>query len=349
MKNDAAVPVGLLAEYGLPQSGRIEPIHGGNINISYAVTDADSVHYILQRVNPMFPVTIHEDIDAVTKHLAARGMPTPRLVPNRHGTLYTEHEGVLWRLLTRIHGETPDTVADGKTASEAGALLARFHKTLADLDYEFRNPRNAVHDTGRHLQNLETALEVHRGHARYADIAPLAAAILTSASGLSELPSVPARKVHGDPKITNILFEPSSGRALCLIDFDTLGNMPLPLELGDALRSWCNPRGEETAETEFSMALFQAALEGYAGESRDFILEREWRSFLPAVYRIHIELAARFCADALNENYFTWDPRRFGSHSQHNEIRARGQLQAAGSLQSQYRQAEKILNRVFRQ
>lgn len=348
MNKDTAVPADILSEYAL-QSGRVEIIHGGNINTSYAVTDADSVQYILQRVNPMFPITIHEDIDVVTKHLAARGMLTPRLVPNRHGTLYTEHECVIWRLLTRVHGTTLDTVADSKTATEAGALLARFHKALAELDYEFSNPRTGVHDTGRHLRNLETALEVHSGHARYEDITPLAAEILASASSLPELPPVPDRKVHGDPKITNILFESFSEQALCLIDFDTLGNMPLPLELGDALRSWCNPCGEDTAETEFSMALFRAALEGYAGESRDFILEREWRSFLPAVYRICIELASRFCADALNENYFTWDLQRFDSHSQHNEIRARGQLQAARSLQSQYQQAERIIEAVFGQ
>ncbi|MEX2523641.1 MAG: phosphotransferase [Gammaproteobacteria bacterium] len=347
MKNDTAVPADILAEYHL-RPDRIEMLHGGNINASYTVTGTDSGEYILQRVHPMFAAAIHADIDAVTKHLAAGGMLTPRLIPNRHGSLYMKHDGVIWRLLTRIPGITLEQVTDTRTAAEAGALLARFHRALLDLEHEFSNQRVGVHDTGKHLRNLETALEAQREHARYEDIAPLAEEILACASGLPELPPVTPRKVHGDPKITNILFEPSTGKALCLIDFDTLGNMPLPLELGDALRSWCNPRGEDTAETEFSLDLFRAALEGYAGEARDFILEQEWRAFLPAVYRICIELAARFCADALNENYFTWDPRRFGSCSEHNEIRARGQLRAAQSLQSQYQQAEKIPGRIFR-
>jgi len=348
MNNDIAVPAYILSEYGL-QADTVKLLHGGNINISYGALDTNDESYILQRINPIFSVTIHKAIDAVTKHLAIRGMITPRLVPNRHGILYTEHEGVIWRLLTRIHGKTLEIVPDTGTAAHAGALLARFHRALLDLEYDFDNPRTSAHDTGRHLRNLEFALENHHGHSRYADIVPLAGKILAVAETLPELGPAPLRKGHGDPKIANILFEPVTGEALCLIDFDTLGEMTLPLELGDALRSWCNPHGEDCVDTEFSLDLFAAALQGYVAESRDFIVETEWRSFLPAAYRICIELAARFCADALNENYFAWDPRHFGSRSEHNETRARGQLKAALSLRSQYQQAEKILNRVFRE
>lgn len=346
MSNDSFPPGAVLTDYSLQQSA-VELLAGGNINASYAVTDVEGNRYVLQRVNPLFPPEIHEDINAVTQHLAKHAMPTPHLVPNRDGKLYTEQAGTIWRLLTRIEGITLDRVTGTPVAAEAGSVLARFHMALADLDHGFRNPRAGVHDTGRHLRNLETALQKHHGHARYHDIAPLAAEILADASDLAGMPPIPPRKVHGDPKITNILFDATTGGAICLIDFDTLGCMPLPLELGDALRSWCNPGGEDTAATEFALPFLRAALEGYAGEAHGFVTEPEWRAFLPAVYRIYLELAARFCADALNECYFSWDPQRFAGRSEHNEIRARGQLTAARSLQAQYRQAERIVETVF--
>ncbi|MEJ2761401.1 MAG: phosphotransferase, partial [Gammaproteobacteria bacterium] len=187
----------------------------------------------------------------------------------------------------------------------------------------------------------------HRNHPRRAGVLPLAGEILELSEGLPSLPTVAQRKVHGDPKINNVIFEEATGRALCLVDFDTLGNMALYLELGDAFRSWCNPLGEDSPEAYFSLSLFQAAVQGYAREAKEFILEEEWRAILPATYSIYIELAARFCADILNESYFNWDPRRFASRGEHNEIRALSQLRAARSLRDKYEQAEKIVERAF--
>ena len=51
-------------------------------------------------------------------------------------------------------------------------------------------------------------------------------------------------------------------------------------------------------------------------ERRALLLGPEW---------ISLELAARFAADALRENYFGWDPTRFPSRGAHNLVRARGQ------------------------
>ncbi len=39
-----------------------------------------------------------------------------------------------------------------------------------------------------------------------------------------------------------------------------------------------------------------------------------------------MELAARFCTDALEERYFAWDPDRFATRSAHARQRARAQL-----------------------
>lgn len=346
MNSDKDLLQAILAHYDL-DGAAIHPIHMGNINRSFLVTGPDSRRFVLQRVNPMFPAVIHEDIEAVTRHLEAKGMLTPRLIPARKGQLFVQEKDECWRLLTHVPGHIYDRVGSEAAAFEAAGLLGRFHTALLDLDYEFRAVRPAAHDTARHLEILRTAVNRHQDHPRHEQASALAQDILALAESLPALPAVAERKVHGDPKITNVVFDSTTDRALCLIDFDTLCNMPLHLELGDALRSWCNPAGEDTRETFFSPSLFQAAVQGYAREAGGFILEEEWRAILPATRRIYIELAARFCADILNESYFNWDPKRFNSRSEHNAVRSLGQLNAARALQARFDQAEQIIERAF--
>jgi hypothetical protein len=45
-----------------------------------------------------------------------------------------------------------------------------------------------------------------------------------------------------------------------------------------------------------------------------------------------VELAARFCVDAVEDRYFGWDSERFSSRREHNLVRARGQLALARSV-----------------
>jgi hypothetical protein len=109
----------------------------------------------------------------------------------------------------------------------------------------------------------------------------------------------------------------------------------LPLELGDAMRSWCNPAGEDGHTGQFAAELFAAALSGYAEAAAGWITAAEIRAIAPATQTIILELAARFCADALNESYFGWDATKFPTRGQHNEQRAAGQLTLARSFATQ--------------
>ena len=154
---------------------------------------------------------------------------------------------------------------------------------------------------------------------------------------LPELPVSRERIVHGDPKISNFIFDPDTGEGVGLVDLDTVASMPIVLELGDALRSWCNPLGEDTRETTFSAPLFRAALGGYSRAAPDLLSAEEWRSLPDAALTIALELAARFAADALQENYFGWDPARFESASDHNQVRAAGQLRLADKIGAERR------------
>lgn len=337
----------ILARYGMADATAV-PLGRGLINRTFLVEDASGQRRVLQALNPVFPAIINEDIDQVTAHLAARGLRTPRLVRTLDGTAWAESGDEVWRMLTFIPGVTLDVLQNAGHARSAGALLGRFHDTLEDFEYPFSNPRLGVHDTARHIATLRNALDECRSHPDYGLIRPLAEQILAMAEALPELGTLPDRTVHGDPKINNLLFDPDSMDAICLVDLDTLGRMPLPLELGDALRSWCNPAGEDATETHFSLEIFAAVIDGYAGNIGAWLTDAEWRAFVPATGLIQVELAARFCADALNESYFGWDPARYATRSEHNRVRARGQLVAHRAFLDQSERLTEVTAAAFR-
>ena len=92
------------------------------------------------------------------------------------------------------------------------------------------------------------------------------------------------------------------------------------------------PEGEDTLETRFDLAIFAAALEGYAAGAAGLLSAAEIDAILPGLETVCLELAARFCVDVFEDRYFGWSPDRFSSRRQHNLVRAQGQLALAAAV-----------------
>ena len=318
-----------LAAYGL-RPHRIDRISTGLVHESFAVHTAVGA-YVLQRVNPIFSPGIHDNIRAVTDHLRGRGIPTFALLPTASGAPYVElPDNGTWRLLTRMPGVCFTTCRRQGQARAAAALVARFHNAVADLDHTFRPLGFIWHDLPAHLEELEVAIAEHPGHRLQAEVGALATRIARGARDVEPRGALPRRVVHMDLKFSNVLFAGARGaareRALSLIDLDTVCRLPLYMELGDAWRSWCNRRGEDSPEAELDMGILRAAVEGYTRTLELELGGEERASLARGLERMSLELAARFAADALDERYFGWDRTRFLSRGDHNLVRARGQF-----------------------
>ncbi len=324
------------------------PLDGGLINQTWRVDRGGAGPMVLQRLNTdIFVPEVHHDIDAVTRHLAAHGLPTTRLVPTAAGELWhTDPEGGVWRCLTWVGDRTVTRLADPADARAAGELAARFHAALDDFSWTFRSVRPGAHDTPAHMAHLARAVGAGRGHRLYDAVAPLADQLLGRWASWDGVIPPNTRVVHGDLKIANVRF--TGPQATCLVDLDTLQHGSLQIELGDALRSWCNTASEDAVDALRDLDLLGAALTGYAAGAREREpTEQEWASLLPGLERISLELAARFARDALEESYFGWNPR-FGGRGEHNLLRARGQLSLAAAARSTRVQAEQRLARARR-
>jgi len=339
-----------LAHYGLGDA-RLGILGGGLINTSLRVDATDGRHCVLQQLHPVFDPAVNLNLDAVTRELARTGLPTPLLLRTLAGAPWVTIDGRHWRLLSYVDGRSVDAIAEPALAREAGRLLARFHRALAAFDAPLPHQRPPVHEPRRHFAALGEARARHPGHRHAAAVGELAAEIDALFAGLPDLPGAPLRLVHGDPKISNLLFD-AAGHGLCLVDLDTLARAPLCFELGDAFRSWCNPGPEDAAAPVFSASLFLAALEGYASVAQDLLTPAERASVVPATAAVYLELTARFAADALDERYFGWAPERYAGRGEHNLARARNQLAAARDLLRQRaplaREAARILAAVGR-
>lgn len=327
---DAPEPPDTVIEAFALDPASIEPIASGHINRSFFARRETGSACVLQHVNAIFPPGIHADIEAVTRHLQAKGLVTPRLLTTRDGQRCLETGAGVWRLLTRIPGTTHESLSSMRQAREAGRVLGAFHRALADFTAPLTSSRPPVHDLPRHLAHLERVLAARAAHQAAGRVAVIARELQRLAAELALAPAAPPRLVHGDPKISNVIFD--GDRAVCLIDLDTLTRMPVALEIGDAMRSWCNLAAEDAPKARVSLPRFEAALSGYAESSGDLLAAEEWRAVPEATFAISIELAARFAADALEESYFAWDRRRFADASAHNLARAAAQLALAQSI-----------------
>lgn len=341
----AAVPDDVLAAYDR-SAATTRPFGSGLINRTFLVEEAGKPSLIVQRLHHVFGPKVNDDISAVTAHLAKKGLTTPHLVRTTDdkacvvlGDPAVVDEREVWRALSVIDGVSVDALQSPAQARAAGALVAGFHAAVEDLSYAYVHVREGVHDTKKHLLTLARSLARHRKHRLAHSCGALGKEILDAGARLPDLRSLPLRHSHGDLKISNLLFaqplEVEQPRGVCLVDLDTLQKLQWPLEMGDALRSWTNPKGEDVDNAGIDVELFRAAIEGYfAAPKKPFLLPEETEALVDGLFTICVELAARFCADALEEKYFGFNEAKYKTRGDHNLVRARGQWSLAKSVRA---------------
>ena len=135
--------------------------------------------------------------------------------------------------------------------------------------------------------------------------------------------------IHGDPKLSNFLFDIRNKQVVSLIDLDTVTSGNLLIDLADCIRSISNLAGEEPGKEEivvFDIESCMNFLKGY------FSIKNENNNhsfrFIPEfIYLIIFELTIRFFTDFLQSNrYFKI------KYETHNLFRAEVQYRLLSSF-----------------
>ena len=331
----------------------VHPYGAGNVNDTYLVTRADGDRFIIQCINQRVfpePVLIMQNLSIFSQHIlardkggtAARRWEMPAIIPTTDGRdYYVDAAGGFWRAMTFIAGaQTYLAIRDADHAREVGYALGTFHLLISDL------PPARLHDTlkGFHIipQYLQHYAEVLRAPQVQMDTAEVRyctriidehrawAPVLETARARGDLK---VRPIHGDPKVDNIMIDTDTGHAVSMVDLDTLKPGLVHYDIGDCLRSGCNPVGEtpdDISQVRFDMALCRAILQGYLPPARAFLLPHDYDYLYDAVRGLAFELGLRFFTD-----YVEGDVYFKVRDAQHNLLRARVQFRLLESIESQ--------------
>jgi Ser/Thr protein kinase RdoA (MazF antagonist) len=340
----------------------VRPHGRGLINDTFLVafSGGHAARAILQRINRRVfpdPGRIMENLRVLLDHVARRQQNTtgrdlrfPAILPARDGRDYfVDDAGDFWRALSYLEDTRPlDTLRDPHTAGEIGYALGRFHELTRDIDTRrLHLTRPGFHVTPRYFERFEEACARRAGaaDAELEDSLAFAAARRSIVSALEDARragTLPPRVVHGDPKLDNVLFDESGRHAVSLVDLDTVQPGLLLTDLGDCLRSCCNPAGEspsDPAEARFDLELCRALLDRYFAETRGLLGAGELRLLPLAIRLIPFELGLRFLTDHLEgDRYFKID--RPG----HNLWRARTQFRLVASIEQQAGDIEDLIH-----
>lgn len=340
---------------------------GGHINASYLLTCATGgegeqpglARFLLQRLNDRVfsdPVAVMRNVTRVLDHLhGVRRAPAqtvtdigndaatvpfgvaPRLVPTRNGSSHhRDAHGGIWRLFRFIDAIVYESVSTPQQAYEAGRAFGAFQRHLRDLPPdELIVTLPGFHHTPARYEAFEAAVARDvAGRARSVrdeiDRLRAHAHLKDALQRPFDEGRIPTRIAHNDAKITNVLFDPTGRRAMCVADLDTV--MPgLSLhDFGDMMRSMLCPCREDEPDPsriEAQAPLFEGLVRGYLEQTSGFLTPLERDLLVTSGQVITFEQALRFFSD-----YLSGDVYYRVEHPLQNLDRARVQCRLLESL-----------------
>ncbi|SKA03847.1 phosphotransferase enzyme family protein [Sediminibacterium ginsengisoli] len=322
----------------------ITPYGSGLINHTWKVTAGEEV-YILQRVNTSVfsqPEKIAFNIAAIGEYLADHApdyffvLPVAALSGSG---LVTDEAGHCYRLFPFVAGSRSiDVVQHAAQAYEAAKQFGMFTKMLSGFNMgSLKETLPDFHNLSLRYKQFEQAVETGNGDRKKKSLDAITylqaqRKLETFFADIISNPSFRKRVTHHDTKISNVLFD-ADDKAICVIDLDTVMPGYFISDVGDMMRTYLSPAGED--ETALSLVqvrkdIFRAIVQGYLEEMRDELSAAEKACFVYAGQFMIYMQALRFLADYLqNDRYYTT------RYEDHNYNRALNQIRLLQLLQEE--------------
>lgn len=345
------------------------PYGNGHINdtflLRYETADHSEKKYILQRMNhDIFrnPPLLMENIVHVTDHLRgiirSRGgdpeRETLNVLKTRDGaSFFRDSGGSYWRVFPFIERSVClEKVRNAKDFYDSAVAFGSFQKMLADF------PAGTLHETIPNFHNTSSRFRDFRAAVQSGDRerAALArteiafaldreseTAVLTA---LLDAGALPLRVTHNDTKLNNILFDADTGKALCIIDLDTVMPGLSLYDFGDSIRFGASTGDEDEPDLDkvsLDLSLFEAFTKGYLEGCAGSLTAKEIEVLPMGAKLMTYECGIRFLADFLTGDTY------FKVHREnHNLDRARTQFKLVADMEAKWDQMKAIVEKYSR-
>jgi Ser/Thr protein kinase RdoA (MazF antagonist) len=309
----------VLAAYGLDDSDcSISPFGNGLINHTWKIISADG-DYLLQKINRQVfrqPEDILDNCRMLSEYLKTFHPDYLFVAPldTTNGLNYVLLDDQFYRLFPFVTGSySCDEVARPGLAFEAAKQFGRFTHLLSGFDpQQLHITLPDFHNLTLRFQQFKTAL--NNGNKDRISASKVYISFLIEQEGIVRIfegikknPAFTIRVIHHDSKINNVLFDRTNDRGLCIIDLDTIMPGYYISDVGDMLRTYLSPAGEEErdfSKIEIREEYFNEIVVGYLGEMKSGLSKDEIPYFIySGKFAIYMQ-ALRFLTDYLNDDIY---------------------------------------------
>ncbi|MCD7746256.1 MAG: aminoglycoside phosphotransferase family protein [Lachnospiraceae bacterium] len=346
------------------------PFGTGHINDTYRIgcrvaddtEQRDLKHYVLQKMNRSVftkPVELMENVCRVTewlkKKIAANGGDVDRealnLISTREGVPYLiDSDGEYWRAYLFIENSTSyDLVEKDDDFYQSAVAFGHFQWLLSDY------PAETLHETIRDFHNTPDRFRRFE-EALAADVCGRAAGVseeiqfIQSRRELTHVltdrladGTLPLRVTHNDTKLNNVMIDNESGKAICVVDLDTVMPGLSLYDFGDSIRFGASTAAEDEKDLEkvsCSLHLFEVYVKGYIEGCAGSLTDAELDLLPMGAILMTFECGIRFLTDYLEGDHY------FKIHREgHNLDRARTQLKLVADMEQKLPRMKAIVER----
>jgi Ser/Thr protein kinase RdoA (MazF antagonist) len=344
-----------------------EPCKIGHINETYIATynqGGIQVRYVLQKINTNVfkdPDAVMSNFVRVTTHqrrkVAEQGARdasrrTLTLIPTKEGGYYHRtKDGECWRTLVFVDGvRTFEAVETAAQAYEAGKAFGDFQSLLVDLPGKrLAETIPHFHNTRKRFEALQKVIATDRANraheaAKEIEFALKQEKMVDVILNALAKKQIPERVTHNDTKFNNVMLDVVTGKAMCVVDLDTVMPGCALYDFGDMVRTTTSPTLEDEldlAKVRMQMPMFKALARGYLEMTGPFLTKNERALIAFAGKLITFTIGIRFLTDFLSGDLY------FRVHRPaHNLDRARTQFKLVESIERQEAAMQKFTDSV---
>lgn len=343
-------------------------IHNGHINrtysVSYKTNNGKTERRLLQQINTEVfkkPAELMDNIVRVTAFLkdkiSKEGGDTERetltVFKTKEGKYYyVDSTGAYWRCYNFVEDAfSYNAIENDHLFYEAGAAFGKFQSQLADfpIDTLFDTIPDFHNTYKRYLQLKDAAeknaagrLEKVAEELKFAYDREEDTKVLVD---LTEKGELPLRVTHNDTKLNNIMFDNKTGKAICIVDLDTVMPGLSLYDFGDAIRYGANTAAEDekdVSKVSIDLNLYEKYVKGYLSTAGKSLTEKEIEYLPFSAKLLTFECGMRFLADYLNGDvYFAT------AYPEHNLDRCHTQFALVADIEKNFDKMIKITEDAY--